>query len=223
MMVLLVEDESLLRHHLSYQLQDAGHQTLEAENGEMGWLHAQDGSPDVAVIDLGLPDFDGLELIRKIRSAGLSFPILVLTARGNWQDKVTSLNAGADDYLVKPFELEELKARLNALTRRSAGFAQPVLSLGPFSINTLSKECHINGEPVVLTSYEFSVMELFLHNQKKVLSRSKLQSQLYGDSLGPESNVLEVLINRLRGKLKKYSDVNPIVTVRGQGYRFELP
>ena len=223
MNVLLVEDEALLLHHLSYQLEEAGHKTLEASDGKKGWAFFQNYTPDIAIIDLGLPDFDGLELIRKARNEGIATPILVLTARDNWRDKVNSLNAGADDYLVKPFELEELKARLNALLRRSVGYAQPAMSCGPFTLDSITGKFTINDEPVVLTSYESTVMESFLRNYSKVLSRSLLEDQLYGSNHSPDSNVLEVLINRLRKKLKKHSGLNPIATVRGRGYRFELP
>ncbi|MFK0572096.1 response regulator [Endozoicomonas sp.] len=221
--ILVVEDEALLLHHLCYQLQEAGHTTLPADNGKEGWHFFQNHTPDIAIIDLGLPDLDGLELIKRARNKGIATPILVLTARGNWRDKVSSLNAGADDYLVKPFELEELKARLNALIRRSAGFSQPVMASGPFSLDTLTQQFMINDESVPLTSYEYTVMESFLRNANKVLSRSTLEDQLYGHDHPPDSNVLEVLINRLRKKLKQHSDTNPIATVRGQGYRFELP
>lgn len=222
MNVLVVEDEALLLHHLQYQLEDAGHKPLGASNGEEAWHYLQDYTPDIAIIDLGLPGISGLELIKKARAQGMSMPILILTARGNWRDKVSSLNAGADDYLVKPFELEELKARLNALIRRSAGFSQPVIKAGPFSINPLTKEFLINDSPVVLTAYEYVLMEYMMRNHQKVLSRTSLEDQIYGHSQGPDSNVLEVLINRLRKKLEKHSGINPIITLRGQGYRFDL-
>ncbi|MGY0218709.1 response regulator [Endozoicomonadaceae bacterium StTr2] len=223
MNILLVEDEVLLRHHLSYQLKEEGHTTFEADTGESGLHFLRDYTPDVAVVDLGLPGFDGVHMIETARTEGITTPILVLTARGSWRDKVTSLNAGADDYLVKPFELEELKARLNALVRRSAGFSQPALQAGPYKIDMLSGQFFINDQPVSLTSFEFKFLELFLRSQNKVLSRAAIQDRLYGADHSPESNVLEVLINRLRKKLKGHSGLNPIVTVRGKGYRFELP
>ena len=223
MNVLVVEDEALLLHHLQYQLEDAGHKTLGATNGEEAWHFLQDYNPDIAIIDLGLPGISGMELIQKARSEGVDMPILILTARSNWRDKVSSLNAGADDYLVKPFELEELKARLNALARRSAGFSNPEITAGPFHVNPISKEFLVNDKPIDLTAYEYLLMEYMMHNQQKVLSRTSLEDQIYGNRQGADSNVLEVLINRLRKKLKKHAGINPIVTVRGQGYRFSLP
>ncbi|WP_067519278.1 response regulator [Endozoicomonas ascidiicola] len=223
MNVLVVEDEALLRHHLGYQLKEEGYNTFEADSGETGLHFLRGFKPDIAIVDLGLPGLDGVQMIEKARKEGLTTPILVLTARDNWRDKVTSLNAGADDYLVKPFELEELKARINALIRRSAGFSKPAMEAGPFKLDTLSKQFFINEEPVALTSYEFTCFELFLRNQNKVLSRAALQNQLYGADHSPESNVLEVLINRLRKKINEHAGFNPIVTVRSKGYRFDLP
>ena len=223
MNVLVVEDEELLLHHLRYQLENDGHSTLGAIDGEIGRHYLMNYHPDVAIIDLGLPGISGLDLIRQVRTQGNAMPILILTARGNWRDKVDGLNAGADDYLVKPFELEELKARLNALVRRSAGFSQPVIEVGPFSIDSLTKTFLVNNEPVSLTAYEYVLMEYMMRNHQKVLSRTILEDQIYGNSQGADSNVLEVLINRLRKKLEKHAGVNPIVTVRGQGYRFDLP
>ncbi len=223
MNVLVVEDEELLLHHLRYQLENDGHSTLGAADGEAARHYLMDYHPDVAIVDLGLPGISGLDLIRQVRSEGNAMPILILTARGNWRDKVDGLNAGADDYLVKPFELEELKARLNALVRRSAGFSQPMIEVGPFSINSLTKTFFVSNEPVSLTAYEYVLMEYMMRNHQKVLSRTILEDQIYGNNHGADSNVLEVLINRLRKKLEKFSGVNPIVTVRGQGYRFDLP
>ena len=223
MNVLVVEDEELLLHHLRYQLENDGHCTLGATDGEAARHYLMDYHPDVAIVDLGLPGISGLDLIRQVRSEGNAMPILILTARSNWRDKVDGLNAGADDYLVKPFELEELKARLNALVRRSAGFSQPMIEVGPFSINSLTKTFFVSNEPVSLTAYEYVLMEYMMRNHQKVLSRTILEDQIYGNNHGADSNVLEVLINRLRKKLEKFSGVNPIVTVRGQGYRFDLP
>jgi two-component system, OmpR family, response regulator PhoP len=171
----------------------------------------------VAVIDLGLPKLGGLDLIRRLRAADRRFPILVLTARGNWKDKVEGLEAGADDYLTKPFQMEELQARINALVRRAAGFASPVIGSGPIALDTAKKEVRLNDDPVELTAYEYRVLEYLMLNPGRVVSKTELTDHIYEQDFERDSNVIEVFVGRLR---KKLDPLNPIRTVRGQGYRF---
>ena len=223
MKILIVEDEDLLRQHLSMQLATLKHTPHSTANAEEGLYYAQEYRIDIAIIDLGLPGMSGLDMIRQLRQQGNTFPILILTARGSWQDKVQGLDAGADDYLVKPFRFEELNARLNALTRRSSGFSWQQIEADPFRLNLDSRQLTINEEPVNLTSYEYRLLEYMMHNYKRVLSKERLAEQLYSDDEGRDSNVIEVLIARLRKKLDQAaSGRNPIKTVRGQGYMFTL-
>ncbi len=168
----------------------------------------------------GLPKLSGIELIRRLRGEGVTFPILILTARGDWQDKVEGLEAGADDYLVKPFHIEELLARLNALLRRSAGHASPTLESGPIQLNTASQVLTLNGEMVDLTAYEYRVLEYLMLNAGKVVSKTELTEHIYEQDYDRDSNVLEVFIRRLRRKLDPEGTLQPIETLRGRGYRF---
>src|SRR5690606_16441311 len=164
MRLLVVEDEDLLRAQLVKALKDAGYVVDSAQDGEEGLFHAREYDYDAAIIDLGLPRLDGISLIRRAREAGRDFPILILTARDNWQDKVEGLDAGADDYVVKPFRIEEIRARLNALLRRAAGFARPVLEFAGISLDTTARRVHVDGAEVELTAYEYKVLEyLMLH------------------------------------------------------------
>ncbi|MNF81108.1 Transcriptional regulatory protein PhoP [compost metagenome] len=175
---------------------------------------------DLAVIDLGLPGMGGLDLIRQLRSQGKTFPILILTARGNWQDKVEGLAAGADDYVVKPFQFEELEARLNALLRRSSGFTQSTIVAGPLLLDLNRKQATLNEQPLALTAFEYRILEyLMLHHQQAV-PKDRLMEQLYPDDDERDPNVIEVLVGRLRRKLEGQSCFKPIDTVRGRGYLF---
>jgi two-component system response regulator PhoP len=177
---------------------------------------------DVAVVDLGLPGLSGVEVIRRWRAAERSFPILVLTARGRWQDKVEGLEAGADDYLVKPFHVEELLARLRALIRRSRGWNQAVLQCGPISLDTGAQSLTVNGLGVELTAFEYKVLEYLMLHAGEVISKTDLTEHLYEEDMDRDSNVLEVLVGRLRRKLDPERNLNPIETLRGRGYRFRL-
>jgi two-component system response regulator PhoP len=199
MRLLIVEDESLLRQQLGQGLAKQGYAVDVAEDGKIGLYHAIENDFDVAIIDLGLPEIDGISLIQQIRAAGKEYPILILTARGDWQDKVAGLDAGADDYVVKPFQLEEIVARLNALLRRAAGFSKPKLEFGILSLDIVAKRLLVNEESVDLTAYEYKVLDY-----------------------DRDSNVLEVFVRRLRKKLDPDQMLKPIETVRGQGYRFSL-
>lgn len=222
MRVLIIEDEAPLREQLVRQLRAKGFAVDTAADGEDGLFCAQEYPIDLAIIDLGLPKLDGVSLIRAVRAAGLAYPILVLTARGNWQDKVEGLEAGADDYLVKPFAIQELLARLNALLRRSKGFADPVINAGPISLNTASTEVRLHGAPVELTAYEYKVLEYLMLRAGEVVSKTVLTEHLYDEEQDRDSNVMEVFIRRLRKKLDPDNTLVPIETLRGRGYRFTL-
>lgn len=219
MRVLLVEDENLLRERLRIDLEAAGYSVECAADGEAGLQLGQGNAYELAVIDLGLPKLDGIELIRRLRGDGRRFPILILTARDNWSDKVEGLEAGADDYVAKPFHMEEILARLNALLRRSAGFASPVLESGPIALDTGSKQVTLNSEPVALTAFEYKLLEFLMLNPDKVVSKLELTEQLYEQDFDRDSNTIEVFVRRLRRKLDPDGQLQPIETVRGQGYR----
>jgi two-component system, OmpR family, response regulator PhoP len=222
MRVLLIEDETSLREQLRERLKAAGHVVDTAADGEEGLYAGSEYPIDIAVIDLGLPKLPGIEVIKRLRTAGKAFPILILTARGRWQDKVEGLEAGADDYLVKPFEVEELLARLRALQRRASGWSQPTLQCGPVLLDTAAQTLHVDGAPVELTSYEYRVLEYLMLHSGEVVSKTDLTEHLYEQDYDRDSNVIEVFIGRLRRKLDPDSSLNPIETVRGRGYRFVL-
>jgi two-component system response regulator PhoP len=222
MRLLVVEDEDLLRAQLVKALSDAGYVVDSALDGEDGLYQALEYDYDAAVIDLGLPKIDGISLIKKTRDAGKGFPILILTARDNWADKVEGLDAGADDYVVKPFQIEEIKARLNALLRRAAGFSKPSLDFGPINLDLGAKQLRLNGEKVELTAFEYNVLEYLMLHAGQVVSKTELTEHLYEQDYDRDSNVLEVFVRRLRQKLDPDQTLKPIETVRGQGYRFNV-
>ncbi len=222
MRLLVVEDEDLLRARLVKALSDNGYVVDSASDGKAGLFHATEYGYDAAIIDLGLPEIDGITLIKTIRAKGLVFPILILTARDNWTDKVQGLDAGADDYVVKPFQIEEIRARLNALLRRAAGFAKPALEFGPLSLDTTAKKLQVQGADVELTAYEYKVLEYLMLHPGKVVSKTELTEHLYEQDHDRDSNVLEVFIRRLRQKLDPDETLKPIETIRGQGYRFHV-
>jgi two-component system response regulator PhoP len=217
MRILVVEDEQILREQLTDKLKSAGYVVDAAADGEEGLYFGQEYEYDAAIVDLGLPKIDGIELITQLRAEQRGFPVLVLTARGNWQDKVEGLEAGADDYLTKPFQMEELLARLNALMRRAAGYASPVINEGALSVDTAKKEVRVEQSVVELTAYEYKVLEYLMLNPSRVVSKTELTDHLYEQDFDRDSNVIEVFVGRLR---KKLDPINPIRTVRGQGYRF---
>ncbi|PJI50253.1 MAG: DNA-binding response regulator [Pseudomonas sp.] len=220
MKLLVVEDEALLRHHLYTRLGEQGHVVDAVANAEEALYRASEYHHDLAMIDLGLPGMSGLDLIREFRSQGKTFPILVLTARGNWQDKVEGLAAGADDYVVKPFQFEELEARLNALLRRSSGFAQASIEAGPLVLDINRKQALVNGESLQLTAFEYRILEYLMRHHQQVVAKERLIEQLYPDDDERDPNVIEVLVGRLRRKLEAAAAFKPIDTVRGQGYIF---
>jgi len=222
MRILVVEDETRLREQLRDRLGASGYVVDTASDGAQGLYYGEDYPLDLAVIDIGLPKLSGIDLIRRLRSAGRNFPILILTARGNWQDKVEGLEAGADDYLVKPFQFEELQARLNALLRRAAGWSQPVLNCGAISLDTRSQSVTVAEQPVELTAFEYKVLEYLMLHAGQVVSKSELTEHIYDQDFDRDSNVLEVFVGRLRRKLDPDNRTGPIETLRGRGYRFTL-
>lgn len=216
MRVLIVEDEASLRDQLVAELKTHGYAVDSAADGEEGLYFGREYEYDIAIIDLGLPKVDGIDLIGRLRSEQRQFPVLVLTARGHWEDKVQGLEAGADDYLTKPFQMEELMARINALVRRAAGYAAPQIRQGELALDTATKEVRVQDQPVDLTAYEYKVLEYLMLNPGRVISKTELTDHLYDQDFDRDSNVIEVFVGRLR---KKLSPLNPIRTVRGQGYR----
>ncbi|GGO77958.1 DNA-binding response regulator [Marinobacterium nitratireducens] len=222
MKVLIVEDDNDLRRQLKTALESRGYTVEESADGEDAEFMGQEYPYDLAIVDLGLPKLPGVEVIRRWRDAQKTFPVLILTARGDWQDKVEGLEAGADDYLVKPFHIEELVARLNALLRRAAGHATPVMRYGPVTLDTAGRVVTLNDKPVKLTSYEYRTLEYLILNAGKTISKTELTEHLYHQDFDRDSNVLEVFIRRLRQKLDPEQTLQPITTVRGLGYRFDL-
>jgi two-component system response regulator PhoP len=220
MKLLVVEDEALLRHHLYSRLGEQGHVVDAVANAEEALYRAAEYNHDLAVIDLGLPGMSGLDLIRQLRSQDKSFPILILTARGNWQDKVEGLAAGADDYVVKPFQFEELEARLNALLRRASGFTQASIASGPLLLDLNRKQALVDGQALTLTAFEYRILEYLMRHQQQVVAKERLIEQLYPGDEERDPNVIEVLVGRLRRKLEGALGFKPIETVRGQGYLF---
>jgi two-component system response regulator PhoP len=222
MRLLLVEDEAALRGQLTEFLGAQGYVVDAAADGGEGLFLGREYAYDLAIVDLGLPGVNGMELIRELRRQRKDFPVLVLTARGNWQDKVEALESGADDYLVKPFHNEELRARLNALLRRAAGHATPQLRFGGIVIDTVARRVTRNDAPLELTGYEYNTLEYLAHRAGRIVSKTELTEHLYDQDFDRDSNVIEVFIGRLRRKLDPDGALNPIATVRGQGYRFTL-
>ncbi len=223
MRVLLVEDETALREGLRSNLVDAGFTVDVAADGEEGLYAGTEYPIDVAIIDLGLPKLPGLEVIRKLRAAGKTFPVLVLTARDRWQDKVQGLDAGADDYVAKPFHFEEVLARLQALLRRSGGWASATLACGPIALDTRGQTVTVDGQPVDLTTFEYRILEHLMLKAGEVISKTELTDHLYEQDFDRDSNVIEVFVGRLRRKLDPEDRIHPIETLRGRGYRFALP
>jgi len=222
MKLLVVEDDPDLRRQLVTALTERGYTVEESADGEEALFMGSEYPYDLAIVDLGLPKLSGIDVIRRWRGSERNFPILILTARGDWQDKVEGLEAGADDYLVKPFHVEELVARLNALLRRAAGHARPQLQFGPLTLDTGARSVQLDGQEVKLTSYEYRTLEYLALNAGKTISKTELTEHLYHQDYDRDSNVLEVFIRRLRQKLDPEQTLQPIQTVRGLGYRFGL-
>jgi len=223
MRALVIEDDPQLRAQVSQYLSEEGYAIDSAGDGTEGQFMALEYPIDLAVIDLGLPSTPGIAIIKAVRKAGRKFPILILTARDGWQSKVEGLEAGADDYLVKPFHREELLARARALVRRSGGWSQSLLECGPIVLDTTARNVSLSGKAVELTAYEYRVLEYLVLHAGEVVSKSTLTEHLYNEEEERDSNVIEVFVRRLRTKLDPENTLNPITTLRGSGYRWDLP
>jgi two-component system OmpR family response regulator len=219
MRLLIVEDEPTLGKQLKSTLEGAGYAVDLATDGEDGHFLGSTENYDAVVLDLGLPEVDGLTVLDRWRKEGKDTPVLVLTARDSWSDKVAGLDAGADDYLAKPFQSEELIARLRALIRRSAGNASSELTAGDVRLDTRSGKVTLNGEPVKLTAQEYKLLSYLMHHKGKVVSRTELIEHIYDQDFDRDSNTIEVFVGRLRRKM----GVDMIETVRGMGYRMREP
>ena len=219
MRILLVEDDATLRAQLRAALVDAAYVVDEADNGRDAHFLGDTEAFDAVVLDLGLPQLDGLSVLRRWRDAGRLMPVLILTARDAWNEKVGGIDAGADDYLSKPFHMEELLARLRALIRRASGQASPVLRCGPVTLDTRSGRVTVDGQPVALTGHEYKVLDYLMHRPGVLVSRAELTEHIYAQDFDRGSNTIEVFVGRLRKKLS----TDLIETVRGLGYRLVAP
>lgn len=219
MRLLVVEDDPDLAGQLAEALREAGYAVDLTRDGEEAEFLGDTEPYDAVVLDLGLPNVDGMTILERWRENGHAMPVLILTARDRWSDKVAGIDAGADDYLAKPFRIEELLARLRALIRRSGGLASPVIEIGPVSIDTRSSRVTLDGTPVKLTGQEYRLLAYLAHNLGKVLSRTELTEHLYDQDFDLDSNTIEVFVGRLRRKL----GAEAIETVRGLGYRMVRP
>jgi two-component system OmpR family response regulator len=219
MRVLVVEDEAALAEQIARTLQDRGYVVDLASDGRQAWYQGGVQDYDAILLDLGLPVLDGLSVLRRWRSEGMRSPVLVLTARDQWHEKVAGIDAGADDYLSKPFHMEELLARLRALIRRAGGHASALLSCGPLELDTRSARVSLQGQPLVLTAQEFKLLAYLMHHAGDLVSRTELTEHLYAQDCERDSNTIEVFIGRLRKKLP----AGLIETVRGMGYRLRAP
>jgi two-component system OmpR family response regulator len=215
MRVLIVEDESLLAHRLAATLGERGYAVDVATDGESADFLVSTETYDAVILDLGLPRIDGLTLLERWRSGGIAVPVLVLTARGSWSEKVRGIDGGADDYLTKPFQMDELLARLRALIRRSSGQLTPELRCGAVVLDARTSQVTLDGQPVKLTSHELRVLSYLMHHRGRVVSQSELTEHIYAQTFDRDSNTVEVFIARLRRKL----GASTIETVRGLGYR----
>lgn len=222
MRILIIEDETGIREQLARQLKAQDYMVDETGEGEEGLYFAQEYPIDLAIVDLGLPGMSGIEVIKKLRDQGGTLPILILTARDRWQDKVNGLEAGADDYLVKPFQMEELLARIKALLRRASGQTKESIKCGPVELHLDSQQVRLNGQLLELTSFEYRLLEYLMRNHNKVISKDNLNDYLYPHDEDRDSNVIEVIMGRVRRKLDPDNTLKPIETLRGRGYRFTL-
>jgi two-component system OmpR family response regulator len=219
MRVLVVEDEPDLRRQLVSALEDAGYAVDQAEDGEEGQYLGENEPYDAVVLDLGLPKIDGVSVLKAWRKQDKTMPVLILTARGRWSEKVEGFDAGADDYVAKPFHFEELLARLRALLRRAAGHASSSIECGDLSVDTRAARATVGGAPIKLTSHEYKVLEYMMHHRGRVVPRTELVEHIYDQDFDRDSNTIEVFIGRLRRKIGQ----DRIVTERGLGYRLIDP
>lgn len=220
MKLLLIEDDEVLANQLVGNLKKEGYQVDVSYDGEDGLYRGVECTYDLVIVDLGLPKLSGIDVVKKLRTGKHTFPILILTARSSWQDKVNGLSAGADDYLVKPFQFEELVARVQAMLRRAGGYASSELQQGPIKLNMETQEVFVNDSVVNLTAFEHKLVEYFMLHPQKVTSKTALAEYLYEEDADPDSNVIEVLVARLRQKIDPDNSIKPIETLRGRGYRF---
>ena len=222
MRILVVEDEPTLQQQIRADLQGHGYTVDGSGDGKEALYLATEYPYDAAIVDLGLPGLSGLDIIRRLRSKGSRLPILILTARGRWENKVEGLEAGADDYLTKPFQPEELLARMKALLRRAAGTGHDTVSCGPITLDLGAQKVLLNDNEVELTTFEYRLLEHLIRERRRVLSKDELAAHLYPHDEERDSNVIEVLIGRLRRKLDPQGTLQPLETLRGRGYRFTL-
>lgn len=223
MRILVIEDEDTLREQLKARFQDEGYVVDSAADGEEGHYMGTEFPIDLAVVDLGLPKISGLDVIRRWRASEKVFPILILTARGRWQEKVEGLESGADDYVVKPFHIEEVVARAKALLRRAAGWADSNVTVGYLTLDLSKGEVDADGSHLDLTAFEYKILEYLMLHAGEVVSKTALTEHIYPDDAERDSNVIEVFIRRLRKKLDPDGNRNPIETLRGRGYRLTMP
>lgn len=214
MKILLVEDDARIARNLSAALHEAGFAVDQESNGNQAWFKGDVNAYDAVILDLGLPGLDGLSILRRWRQAGRDFPILVLTARGNWTERVEGIEAGADDYLPKPFQIEEVMARLRAITRRAAGAVDPVIRIDALAVDTRHKRVTVAGAPVELTPHEYRLVRYLAHNRGRAVSQSELLDHLYAGDAAFTTNSIEVLVGRVRRKI----GAGLIETRRGYGY-----
>ena len=222
MRVLVVEDDTYIREQLIESLQASGYIVDAAADGSQGLYYALEYPVDIAIVDLGLPEVSGLEIIKQLREKGHDYPVIILTARTRWQNRVEGLEAGADDYVDKPFHHEELQARMRALLRRTGRWSQAEFSCGPVRLNTSEQRVLVSDNEISLTAYEYKVIEHLMMHAGEVISKTDLTESMYDDDSDRDSNVIEVFIRRLRMKLDPDGELNPIETLRGRGYRFTL-
>jgi two-component system OmpR family response regulator len=219
MRILVVEDDKELNRQISEALTDAGYVVDKAFDGEEGHYLGDTEPYDAVVLDIGLPQMDGISVVERWRRDGKKMPVLMLTARDRWSDKVSGIDAGADDYVTKPFHIEEVLARVRALIRRAAGHASSELTCGPLRLDTKASKADIDGKPLKLTSHEFRLLAYLMHHMGEVVSRTELVEHLYDQDFDRDSNTIEVFVGRLRKKM----GVDMIETVRGMGYRMREP
>jgi two-component system OmpR family response regulator len=219
MRILVVEDDRDLNRQLVEALTDAGYVTDSAGDGEEGHFLGDTEPYDAVILDIGLPQMDGISVLERWRQDGRKMPVLILTARDRWNDKVSGIDAGADDYVTKPFHVEEVLARVRALIRRAAGHASSELTCGPLRLDTKTSKVDVDGKPLKLTSHEFRLLSYLMHHIGKVVSRTELVEHLYDQDFDRDSNTIEVFVGRLRKKM----GMDLIETVRGMGYRLQEP
>jgi len=222
MRILLIEDDPDLQAHIKQSLEQESYRVDASSDGNEGYFFATEYPIDAAIVDLGLPGMSGIEIIQALRGQGSVLPILILTARSRWQEKVEGLEAGADDYLVKPFQMEELIARLKALLRRSAGSATSELICQGLKLSPGTEQVWLNNELLDVTAFEYRLLDYLMRHANEAVSKARLADYLYPHDNDRDSNVIEVLMGRLRKKLDPNGSLQPIETLRNRGYRFTL-